>query len=81
MVFIGESTGGRPNHFGDQSVNPLPYSVLHVSVASRYYQDANLSDGRMAIEPHIAIPVLASDYFANRDPAFDAAIATIRGGR
>jgi hypothetical protein len=79
--FIGEATGGRPNHFGDQSDIPLPYSGLHVSVASRFYQDADPSDRRSAIDPHIAIAVLASDYFANRDPAFEAAIATIRANQ
>ncbi len=80
VVFVGEATGGKPNHFGDESDIPLPYSGLHVSVASRLYEDGGPADERSAIEPDIPVPVDASDYFANRDPAFDAAMAAIRNG-
>lgn len=83
VVFAGEATGGRPNHIGDQSDTPLPYSRLRVSIASRLYEDAGPGDRRDAIEPHLSVPILAADYFANRDPVFDAVMTAIRqqGGR
>jgi len=77
-VFVGEPTGGKPNHTGDHSDNQLPYSGLHVSIASRLHQDAGPGDNRPALEPHIRVPVLAADYFGNRDPAFDAIVNEIR---
>lgn len=78
VAFAGEGTGGKPNHIGDQSDTPLPYSGLRVSIASRVYEDAGPTDRREAIEPQLRVPILAADYFANRDPAFDAVLSAIR---
>jgi C-terminal processing protease CtpA/Prc len=80
-VFVGEPTGSRPNFLGDGSDTPLPYSGLRVSIAGRRYDDSTPDDARAWIAPDVPVPVLSTDYFANRDPAFDAALATIRGVR
>jgi len=73
-VFVGEPSGSRPNFPGDDSDIPLPYSKLHVQIASHFYQDSSPTDTRTAIVPQIAVPVRSQDYFGNRDPAFDAAL-------
>jgi hypothetical protein len=78
-VFVGEATGGRPNHIGDESAIPLPYSGITVSIASRRYDDAGPGDTRSTLTPSVVISVLAADYFGNRDPAFDAVMGVIRG--
>ncbi len=80
-TFVGEPTGSRPNHIGDVSETQLPYSRLKVAVASVWHRDADIGDTRDWIAPDIVVPVLASDYFANRDPAFEAALAWIRSAR
>jgi hypothetical protein len=46
-----------------------------VGVSTRYWQFAEPDDPRLTIEPDIAIPVTASDYFAGRDPVLDAVTA------
>jgi hypothetical protein len=78
-VFVGEPTGSRPNHIGDESDTELPYSGLHVTIASALHQDSDPSDVRQWIAPSVRIPVLSSDYFANRDPVFDAIMGIILG--
>jgi hypothetical protein len=80
-VFVGEPTGSRPNFLGDGSDTPLPYSGLRVSIAARRYDDSTPDDLRPWIAPDVPVPVLSTDYFANRDPAFAAALAVIRTAR
>jgi hypothetical protein len=76
-IFVGEPTGSRPNFAGDDSDLQLAYSRLHVSVASRWYQDSDAGDARPWIAPRLAVPVRAQDYFANRDPAMDAVLQSL----
>lgn len=79
VVFAGEATGGKPNHFGDESATVAPWSGLTVSIASRFYEDAGPGDTRESIQPDIPVAILSADYFGNRDPVFDAVLAAIRG--
>jgi hypothetical protein len=78
-VFAGEPTGSRPNFIGDGSNTPMPYSQVRVSIASKRYDEGGAGDVRPWIAPDIVTPVLSTDYFANRDPAFDAVMSAIRG--
>lgn len=70
-VFVGEPGGGSPNLYGDSSDVRLPYSGIVVSVASQYFEVLP-GDDRLTIQPDIAAPLTAADYFARRDPALDA---------
>ena len=74
-MFVGEPSGSSPNHVGEDSQLLLPHSGLAVGIASRYFQTSDPTDDRGWIAPDYLVPVLASDYFAARDPALDAAIA------
>jgi hypothetical protein len=77
--FAGEPTGSRPNFVGETTVFELPYSRLPVSCSNRWHQATSSLDRRVWIAPHVAAPVTAEDYAANRDPALDAVRAIVAG--
>jgi len=76
-VFAGEQMGGGLNFWDDVRWVDLPHYPLapRVGVSTRYWQFAAADDPRLAIEPDIAVPVTASDYFSGRDPTLDAVTA------
>jgi hypothetical protein len=76
--FAGEPTGSRPNHYGNERPFKLPESKLRGTISSGFNQPVTINDDRDAIRPDIAIPALASDYFAGRDPVLDAAKKSLR---
>lgn len=52
-----------------------PRLTPRIGVSTRCWQFAAPDDPRLTIEPDIAIPVTASDYFAGRDPTLEAVLA------
>lgn len=74
-VFVGEPTGGSPNHYGDARAFRLPNSQLRVSVATLYWQDGMPWDDRPWVPPDLAAELSAEDLRQNRDPALDAILA------
>jgi hypothetical protein len=73
--FVGEPTGGSPNHYGDARQIVLPEARLAAYVATVSWTTAGESDERPALEPDLPVPVRSTDYFAGRDPALEAALA------
>ncbi|MCK5484054.1 MAG: tetratricopeptide repeat protein, partial [Gemmatimonadetes bacterium] len=74
-VFVGEPTGGSPNHYGDARAFRLPNSQLRVSVSTLYWQDGMPWDDRPWVPPDLAAELTAEDLHQNRDPALDAILA------
>jgi tetratricopeptide (TPR) repeat protein len=74
-VFVGEPTGGSPNHYGDARAFRLPNSQLRVSVSTLYWQDGMPWDDRPWVPPDLAAELSAEDLRQNRDPALDAILA------
>jgi C-terminal processing protease CtpA/Prc len=74
VVFVGEPTGGAPNMYGDVRSVTLPYSGLTAFISSIYWQRSDPDDPRLAIAPDVAVGLSSPDYFADRDPALDAAL-------
>ena len=56
-VFIGETSGGSPNLYGDAAGVELPTAGLNVEVAGRYWQKSFAADTRVAIEPKVTVPL------------------------
>jgi hypothetical protein len=77
-VFVGEATGSKPNHYGNEQPFRLPNSGLRGSISSGFNQPVSGRDERTSIEPEVAVPMRAADYFAGSDPALDAAIRRLR---
>ncbi len=76
-VFVGEPTGSRPNHYGNERSFKLPYSGVRISVSSGYNQPVTVRDERAEIIPDIAVTLSARDYFEGKDPVLEAAINTL----
>jgi hypothetical protein len=79
-VFIGETSGGSPNLYGDVARVDLPTAGLTVNVAGIYWQKSFAGDARVAIQPKVAVPLSSRAFFRNRDPVLAAALA-YRAGR
>jgi len=80
-VFVGETSGGSPNLYGDAESTPLPASGMALHVARIYWQLSTPDDPRVAIEPQVPVPLTAADFFAGRDPVLDAATEVALGTR
>jgi C-terminal processing protease CtpA/Prc len=76
-IFAGEQMGGGLNFWNDVRWVGLPnYPVpMRVGVSTRYWQLASPDDPRLTIEPELAVPARAADYFAGRD----AVLETVEG--
>lgn len=71
-IFVGEPTGGRPNHYGEGGAFFLPNSGLRVRHSRKFFQNAGPSDSRDALAPHLFAPILGGDALGGRDPALEA---------
>jgi len=75
-LFVGEPTGGRPNHCGDNQAVTLPHHSDLLVFVSRWQWQARLPwDDRAWIAPHLPAPLTSADYRENRDPALAAILA------
>jgi peptidase S41-like protein len=79
-TFVGETSGGSPNLYGDVARVDLPSAGLTVNIAGIYWQKSFAGDTRVAIEPKVAVPLSSRAFFRNRDPVLAAALA-YRAGR
>lgn len=71
-IFVGEPTGGSPNHYGDAKVFSLPNSKLELRVSSISWEDAGASDSATTIRPEIEALLSFDDFARGRDPSLDA---------
>jgi serine/threonine protein kinase len=72
-ILIGEPTGNKPNHCGQQEDFSLPNSTLLVHYATKHFhlmQDADPS----TLAPDITVPSTLDDFLAGRDPVLEAAL-------
>jgi hypothetical protein len=71
-VLVGEPTGQKPNAYGEVRTFTLPVSGIAVQYSTRYWKTE--PEDRPSMEPDVPVPVSSADYFAGRDPAFEAAL-------
>jgi hypothetical protein len=71
--FVGEPTGGSPNNYGDSQEIRLPSLGVSVFTPTQWVE-AVPGDARLAVEPDLAVPLTAADYFAGRDRILAAAL-------
>ncbi len=71
---VGEPMAGATAFWGDDRTVALPYSKLAVLVADSTYNDPSTATDPLILEPSIAAPMASTDYFADRDPALEAAL-------
>ncbi len=75
VMFAGEPTGARPNHYGDPRPIRLPNSGLEIRASSLWWQDVHPADDRESTLPHLFVELSSSDLMSGRDPVLDAVIA------
>lgn len=69
-VFVGEGTGGRPNHYGEVKRFVLPESHLVVSYSTKYFKV--IEDDPPSIIPEIGALPAYKDFMAGTDRAMEA---------
>ena len=79
-VFVGETSGGAPNLYGDATGVDLPVAGVNVNIATRYWQKSLAADTRVGIEPKVRAPLSSTAFFRGGDPVLAAALA-YRNGR
>ena len=70
-VFVGESTGTRPNFIGETKPFQLPRSELWANASTLRWQGTFAFDDRPWIPPDVVAPLSSSDYRENRDPVLN----------
>jgi hypothetical protein len=75
VLFVGEPSGASPNHADDPGRYVLPQSGLTLNVSKFFWTNSMPWDKRAVIQPQIPVTVSSKDYFAGRDPVYEAAVA------
>lgn len=70
-TFVGEPTGSRPNHYGNEAPFVLPHSSVRGTISSGWNQPVTSRDVRLWIAPSIRVREDSSDHFAGRDRVID----------
>jgi hypothetical protein len=73
-IFVGEPTGGAPNHYGDASVMRGEATGIHWMVSTIPWFDSYPMDERVWIMPDLPAPSTFADYAAGVDRAVDLAM-------
>jgi len=69
-IFVGEPTGGKPNHFGHVETFALPYSKLRIRYSTKHFH--YLKEDSPSLMPDILVEVSSSDFFSDKDPVLQA---------
>jgi hypothetical protein len=75
-IFVGQPTGGKPNHYGDVESFTLPNSRLRVGYSTRFFRLLPGSDPPSFV-PDILVEPTIEDLWLGRDRALEAAIAGV----
>lgn len=68
-TIVGESTSGKPNHYGEVRSFNLPKSKLEVYYSTKYFK--RVEDDLGTIKPDIEIKTSFDDFINGIDPAFE----------
>lgn len=72
-TFVGEPTGGRPNHFGEVRTFQLPNSGLTVTYSTKHFTRIIDSDPD-SLMPDILVEPTFAQWAAGEDPVLDAVL-------
>jgi hypothetical protein len=71
--FVGEPTGGSPNHYSDTDPVDLETSGYTIFVPRIYYEKQPGQVG-LQLDPDVSVALTGRDFFAGRDPVLTAAL-------
>lgn len=78
-IFVGEATGGRPNHFGEIKTLELPVLNRSLTYSTKYFETYRDGDPDTLYPGIPAAPSIAA-YVQGRDPALEAVWEDRAGG-
>lgn len=70
-TFVGEDSGGRPNHYGAQRFFELPHSKLPIRSSIIFHQDETEWAMADCARPSFYTPLSSTEFRSNQDPALD----------
>jgi C-terminal processing protease CtpA/Prc len=73
-ILAGESTGGKPNSYGEIKSLALPNSKLTIYYSTKYFQAMRDADPP-SVEPDLIVPLSIDDFLTGRDPVLETALA------
>jgi Peptidase family S41 len=76
-IFVGEPTGGSPNHYSDTDPVVLPVTGWTVGIPTIYYEKMPGQTG-LTLEPDVRVNLTARHFFAGRDPVLRTALTVRR---
>ena len=68
-VFIGEPTGGKPNHFGEVNGFKLKNSKIGIQYSTKYFTHSK--EDAPSFNPDVLIKPSIRDYLEYRDPVLE----------
>lgn len=74
-IFVGEPTGSKPNHYGNEAPFTLPHSGIRGTLSSGWNQPVTSRDYRVWIPPDIPVQQTSRHYFDGQDPVLDRGVA------
>ena len=72
-IFMGEPTGGSPNHYSDTDPVTLPTSGYTINVPRIHFVKLPGQSG-LQLDADVSVPLTGADFFAGRDPVLARAI-------
>ena len=72
-IFVGEPTGGSPNHYSDTDPVPLPVSGYTINVPRIHFEKLPGQSG-LQLDPDVAVALNGAYFFAGRDPVLASAL-------
>jgi hypothetical protein len=72
-ILVGESTGGKPNSYGEMPSFRLPHSQLVVTYCVKYFRLLQDADPP-SLHPDLPAAIALTDFLADRDPALETAL-------
>lgn len=73
-IFVGEPTGGSPNHYSDTDPVALDVSGYTINVPRIYFEKQPGRTG-LQLDVDVRVPLTGRDFFAGRDPVLARALA------
>jgi len=71
-IFVGEPTGGKPNHYGEVRNLILPNSGITINYSTKYFKETE--EDEPSLYPDIEIELSSTDFFTGRDPVLEAVL-------
>jgi uncharacterized membrane protein len=68
-TFVGEETGGKPNHFGEVRSFSLSSSGLKVNYSTKYFQ--RVDDDLRTLTPDYIVETTFKDFKNGVDPVYE----------